>query len=83
MAMGPQPLRGIKDVRGVTIAQTLDTAGQPEMPESAIASGCVDLVLSPEGIAREIVRTAHATRAKAGDALASTVPVVAAATAKE
>ena len=54
-----------------------------EMPESAIASGCVDLALSPEDIAREIVRIAHATRAKPGDALASTVPVVAAATAKE
>lgn len=53
------------------------------MPESAIARGCVDLVLSPEDIAREIVRIAHATRAKPGNALASTVPVVAAATSKE
>ncbi|HJX64684.1 MAG TPA: chemotaxis protein CheB [Polyangia bacterium] len=80
---GSAALRGIKDVGGVTIAQKLDTAGQPEMPESAIASGCVDLVLSPEDIAREIVRIAHATRDKPGDALASTAPVVAAATAKE
>jgi chemotaxis response regulator CheB len=78
---GSAALRGIKDVGGITIAQKLDTAAQPEMPESAIASGCVDLVLSPEDIAREIVRIAHATRAKPGDALASTVPVV--ATAKE
>jgi chemotaxis response regulator CheB len=31
-----------------------------EMPESAIASGCIDFILSPEGIAREIVRIAHA-----------------------
>jgi chemotaxis response regulator CheB len=28
------------------------------MPESAIASGCVDLVLSPEGIAVEIAKIA-------------------------
>jgi chemotaxis response regulator CheB len=30
------------------------------MPESAIASGCIDFILSPESIAREIVRIAHA-----------------------
>jgi two-component system chemotaxis response regulator CheB len=80
---GAAALRGIKDVGGITIAQKLDTAGQPDMPESAIASGCVDFVLSPEDIAREIVLIAHATRDKPGDALASTAPVVAAATAKE
>jgi two-component system chemotaxis response regulator CheB len=80
---GAAALRGIKDVGGITIAQKLDTAGQPDMPQSAIASGCVDFVLSPEDIAREIVRIAHATGDKPGDALASTAPVVAAATAKE
>lgn len=57
---GAAALCGIKEVGGVTIAQKLDTAGQPDMPESAIASGCIDFVLSPEDIAREIVRTAHA-----------------------
>jgi len=35
-------------VGGTTIAQKLDTAGQPDMPASAIASGCIDFVLSPE-----------------------------------
>jgi two-component system CheB/CheR fusion protein len=29
------------------------------MPESAIASGCIDLVLAPEEIALEIVRIAR------------------------
>ena len=57
---GAAALCGIKEVGGITIAQKLDTAGQPDMPESAIASGCVDYVLSPEGIAREIIRVAHA-----------------------
>jgi chemotaxis response regulator CheB len=57
---GAAALCGIKEVGGITIAQKLDTAGQPDMPESAIASGCVDFILSPEGIAREIVRIAHA-----------------------
>ena len=57
---GAAALCGIKDVGGITIAQKLSTAIQPEMPESAIASGCIDFVLSPEDIAKEIVRIAHA-----------------------
>ena len=57
---GAEALRGIKEVGGITIAQKLDTTGQPDMPESAIASGCVDFVLAPEDIAREIVRIAQA-----------------------
>ena len=56
---GAAALCGIKDVGGVTIAQKLETARQPDMPESAIESGCVDFVLSPEDIAQEIVRIAH------------------------
>lgn len=57
---GAAALCGIKEAGGITIAQKPDTAGQPDMPESAIASGCVDFVLSPEEIAQEIVRIAHA-----------------------
>jgi two-component system chemotaxis response regulator CheB len=57
---GAAALCGIKEVGGITIAQKLDTAGQPDMPESAIASGCIDFVLSPEDIAQEIVQIAHA-----------------------
>jgi two-component system chemotaxis response regulator CheB len=57
---GAAALRGIKEAGGTTIAQKLDTAAQPDMPESAIASGCVDFVLSPENIAKEITRIAHA-----------------------
>jgi two-component system chemotaxis response regulator CheB len=61
---GAAALCGIKDVGGITIAQKPDTAGQPDMPESAIASGCIDFVLSPEKIAEEIVRIARASQAK-------------------
>lgn len=57
---GAIALCGIKEVGGITIAQKLDTAAQPDMPESAIASGCIDFILSPEDIAKEIVRIAHA-----------------------
>ena len=57
---GSAALCGIKEVGGITIAQKLDTAKQPDMPESAVESGCIDFVLSPEDIAREIVRISHA-----------------------
>lgn len=62
---GAAALCGIKEAGGITIAQKLDTAKQPDMPESAIASGCVDFVLSPEDIAKEIVRIARGEAQKA------------------
>ena len=43
---GADALCAIREVGGVTIAQTLETAEQPAMPESPIASGCVDFVLT-------------------------------------
>ena len=55
---GAAALCGIKEVGGITIAQKLDTAGQPDMPESAIASGCVDFILSPEDIAKKLLQIA-------------------------
>ena len=60
---GAAALCEIKEVGGTTIAQKLDTAIQPDMPESAIASGCIDFVLSPEDIAIEIRRIARADKA--------------------
>lgn len=57
---GADALCGIKEIGGITIAQKLSTAQQPAMPESAIASGCIDFILSPEDIAGEIVRIARA-----------------------
>jgi len=59
---GAAALSDIKAVGGITIAQKPDTAGQPDMPDSAIASGCIDFVLSPEDIARELVRITSASR---------------------
>src|ERR1700682_687414 len=56
---GAAALCGIREAGGTTIAQKPETAGHPDMPASAIASGCIDFVLSPEGIAEEIVRIAH------------------------
>lgn len=62
---GAAALSGIKEAGGITIAQKPDTAGQPDMPESAIASGYIDYILSPEDIAKEIVRIAGKEAAKA------------------
>ncbi|MGK2943374.1 MAG: chemotaxis protein CheB [Desulfuromonadales bacterium] len=56
---GAAALQGIKEVCGSTFAQKPETAVQPDMPESAIASGHIDFILSPEDIAKEIVRIAH------------------------
>jgi two-component system chemotaxis response regulator CheB len=58
---GAAALCGIRDIGGVTIAQLPATAGQPDMPESAIASGCIDFVLSPEDIAKKIIELAQAS----------------------
>ncbi len=56
---GSAALSGIKEVGGITIAQKLDTAKQPDMPESAIASGYTDYILSPEDIAKKIIQIAQ------------------------
>ena len=44
---------------GVTFAQDEATAKYDSMPRSAIAAGCVDYVLPPKGIAKELARIAH------------------------
>jgi two-component system CheB/CheR fusion protein len=52
---GTLGLEEIKAEGGITFAQD-ESAQQHGMPYSAVASGCVDFVLSPEGIAAEIGR---------------------------
>jgi two-component system, chemotaxis family, protein-glutamate methylesterase/glutaminase len=56
---GAEALCGLKEVGGITIAQKPATAAQPEMPISAIASGCIDFILSPEEIAGKIKQIAR------------------------
>jgi chemotaxis response regulator CheB len=53
---GAAALDGIKEGGGITIAQKPETAAQPDMPESAIDSGCIDFILSPEDIAKKIIQ---------------------------
>jgi two-component system CheB/CheR fusion protein len=51
---GTQGLCEIKAQGGITFAQDEKTAAHPGMPQSAVASGCVDFVLPPEQLARRL-----------------------------
>ena len=51
---GTAALAEIHASGGITIAQTPATANQKDMPEHAIESGCIDWVLAPEDIGRQL-----------------------------
>jgi two-component system CheB/CheR fusion protein len=53
---GTLGLEAIKAEGGLTFAQEEKSAQYQGMPESAVASGCVDFVLPPAGIARELAK---------------------------
>jgi two-component system, chemotaxis family, CheB/CheR fusion protein len=53
---GTLGLSAIKDGGGITFAQDLQTAKYDGMPNSAVAAGVVDYVLSPDRIAQELLR---------------------------
>jgi two-component system CheB/CheR fusion protein len=53
---GAVGLKAIKEAGGITFAQDGATAKYDSMPRSAVATGCVDFVLSPAKIAEEIAR---------------------------
>jgi two-component system chemotaxis response regulator CheB len=57
---GAAALRDIKMVGGITIAQKLETTEHRDMPQSAIDTGYIDFILSPEEISRKISEIAHA-----------------------
>ncbi len=54
---GTLGLEAIKADGGITFAQD-DSARYDSMPRSAVAAGCVDFVLKPEDIAKELARIA-------------------------
>ena len=51
---GTNGIRSIKEQNGVIIVQSPESAKFDGMPRNAIATGFVDLVLSPDAIAREM-----------------------------
>ncbi len=66
-------LKAIKAEGGITFAQDSQSAKYDCMPRSAVAAGCVDFVLPPAAIARELARIGQhpylgiAPRTKAAD----------------
>jgi len=56
---GTEGLTAIKAQGGITLAQAPESAKYPMMPQSAIAAGAVDRVLSVEALAAELGRLAR------------------------
>lgn len=56
---GVQGLEAIKAEGGITFAQDEKSADFDGMPHNAVAAGCVDFVLSPANIAKELSRLAR------------------------
>ncbi len=55
---GTMGMKAIKAEGGITFAQDEKSAKYTDMPRNAVAAGCVDAVLPPEGIAAELARIA-------------------------
>jgi two-component system CheB/CheR fusion protein len=53
---GAQGLEEIKAAGGITMAQEPGSAKFDGMPKAAVATGCVDFVMSPKELGQEIVR---------------------------
>ena len=56
---GTLGMKAIKAEGGITFAQDTKSAKYSDMPRNAIATGCIDFVLPPEAIARELIRLAE------------------------
>lgn len=68
-------LKAIKSEGGITFSQDEDSAKYSGMPHNAIASGCVDFVMPPEKIARELALIArHPYLVEARPASRETLP---------
>jgi len=53
---GAAALKSIKEAGGLVFAQEFRTAKQPDMPQSAVKTGCVDRLLQPAEIAFQLKR---------------------------
>ena len=56
---GTEGSRAIKAAGGITFAQEEKSAKYSSMPHSAVAAGCVDFILPPAGISKELIRVAQ------------------------
>ncbi len=62
---GARGVAAVREAGGLTIAQD-GTAKYDSMPLAAVATGCVDLVLPPEAIARELLRVVRRSTPEEG-----------------
>jgi two-component system, chemotaxis family, CheB/CheR fusion protein len=53
---GTEGIQTINAESGITFVQDPDTAQYSDMPKSAISTGAVDFILSPENIAKELIK---------------------------
>ncbi|WGV24338.1 chemotaxis protein CheB [Halotia branconii] len=58
-ADGARGLEVVKAVGGITFAQCQDTARVSSMPNTAIASGSVDFIMTPQEIAQKLAEISH------------------------
>jgi two-component system CheB/CheR fusion protein len=56
---GTEGSRAIKAAGGITFAQDEKSAKYSSMPHSAVTAGCVDFILPPSGISKELTRVAR------------------------
>ncbi len=56
---GSRGLEAVKDAGGITFAQCEATAQVSSMPHTAVATGNVDFILSPQEIATELANISH------------------------
>jgi two-component system, chemotaxis family, CheB/CheR fusion protein len=68
---GAKGLKAIKTAGGVTFAQDATSAKYDSMPRSAVGTGCVDFVLPPSRIAKELARMLNQPGATRGRAAAN------------
>ncbi len=72
---GALGLKAIKGEGGITFAEAPQSAKYDSMPRSAVASGAVDFVLPPKGIAQELTRIAGHPYLGVADAPPSSAPL--------
>src|SRR5262245_1588930 len=72
---GALGMRDIKAAGGVTVVQSPDSAKYDGMPKAAIATGLIDLVLTPEEIGAKLVQLSHHAYTRASDPASVDLPL--------
>ncbi|HLJ34561.1 MAG TPA: chemotaxis protein CheB, partial [Ktedonobacteraceae bacterium] len=73
---GTHGLAAIKQAGGITFAQDVLTAKYTMMPQNAISAGCVDVVLPPDAIAKELAARSLALHAQVSQNIAPDIRAI-------